>query len=113
MSVRCGFKISSSVSLSRLQSKSIGEVPSAKTKRICWCLLMEEQLNYGIFYWGSVYNMLRNMIIYSYYLILGSDEYNSLSDEERGSSRPQVWSKYPLDVQKEFGYDSPHDLDSD
>ncbi|KAM5208166.1 putative RNA polymerase II nuclear localization protein SLC7A6OS [Hipposideros larvatus] len=43
----------------------------------------------------------------------GSDEYSSLSEEERGSSRRQVWSKYPLDVQKEFGYDSPHDLDSD
>lgn len=42
----------------------------------------------------------------------GSDEYNSLSDEER-SCRRLVWSKYPLDVQKEFGYDSPHDLDSD
>lgn len=24
-----------------------------------------------------------------------------------------MWSKYPLDVQKEFDYDSPHDLDSD
>ncbi|XP_078295044.1 putative RNA polymerase II nuclear localization protein SLC7A6OS [Panthera onca] len=43
----------------------------------------------------------------------GSDEYDSFSEEERGSSRPQMWSKYPLDVQKEFGYDSPHDLDSD
>ncbi|XP_027999006.2 probable RNA polymerase II nuclear localization protein SLC7A6OS isoform X2 [Eptesicus fuscus] len=43
----------------------------------------------------------------------GSDEYHSLSEEERGSSRPQVGSKYPLDVQKEFGYDSPRDLDSD
>lgn len=43
----------------------------------------------------------------------GSDDYNSLSEEERGNSRPQIWSKYPLDVQKEFGYDSPHDLDSD
>ncbi|KAM5133794.1 putative RNA polymerase II nuclear localization protein SLC7A6OS [Callospermophilus lateralis] len=42
-----------------------------------------------------------------------SDEYNSLSEEERGSSRRLVWSKYPLDVQKEFGYDNPHDLDSD
>jgi|UniRef100_A0A250XYF8 hypothetical protein len=42
-----------------------------------------------------------------------SDEYNSLSEEERGSSRQQVWSKYALDVQKEFGYDNPHDLDSD
>ncbi|XP_016056260.1 PREDICTED: probable RNA polymerase II nuclear localization protein SLC7A6OS [Miniopterus natalensis] len=43
----------------------------------------------------------------------GSDEYNSLSEEEGGNSRPQMWSKYPLDVQKEFGYDSTHDLDSD
>ncbi|XP_035965084.1 putative RNA polymerase II nuclear localization protein SLC7A6OS isoform X1 [Halichoerus grypus] len=43
----------------------------------------------------------------------GSDEYNSLSEEERGNGPPQMWSKYPLDVQKEFGYDSPHDLDSD
>ncbi|XP_004459671.1 probable RNA polymerase II nuclear localization protein SLC7A6OS [Dasypus novemcinctus] len=43
----------------------------------------------------------------------GSDEYSSLSEEERGTSRPQMWSRYPLDVQKEFGYDSPHDLDSD
>ncbi|XP_053461299.1 probable RNA polymerase II nuclear localization protein SLC7A6OS [Nycticebus coucang] len=42
----------------------------------------------------------------------GSDEYSSLSEEERGSSRRQMWNKYPLDVQKEFGYD-PHDLDSD
>ncbi|XP_029419837.1 probable RNA polymerase II nuclear localization protein SLC7A6OS [Nannospalax galili] len=40
----------------------------------------------------------------------GSDD--SLSEEERGS-RQLVWNKYPLDVQKEFGYDSPHDLDSD
>lgn len=47
------------------------------------------------------------------YLILGSDEYSSLSEEESGSSRPQMWRKYPLDVQKEFGYDNPHDLDSD
>lgn len=47
------------------------------------------------------------------FTILGSDEYDSLSEEERGNSRPQMWSKYPLDVQKEFGYDSPHDLDSD
>ncbi|XP_012516057.1 PREDICTED: probable RNA polymerase II nuclear localization protein SLC7A6OS isoform X2 [Propithecus coquereli] len=43
----------------------------------------------------------------------GSDEYNSLSEEERGSSRHQIWNKYPLDVQKEFGYENPHDLDSD
>nr|XP_054310074.1 probable RNA polymerase II nuclear localization protein SLC7A6OS [Pongo pygmaeus] len=44
----------------------------------------------------------------------GSADYDSLSEEERGSSsRQQMWSKYPLDVQKEFGYDSPHDLDSD
>ncbi|EPY84177.1 putative RNA polymerase II nuclear localization protein SLC7A6OS [Camelus dromedarius] len=43
----------------------------------------------------------------------GSDEYSSLSEEERDHSRPQIWSKYPLDVQKEFGYDSPHDLNSD
>ncbi|XP_059523682.1 probable RNA polymerase II nuclear localization protein SLC7A6OS isoform X2 [Myotis daubentonii] len=43
----------------------------------------------------------------------GSDECTGLSEEERGNSRPQVWSKYPLDVQKEFGYDSTHDLDSD
>uniref|UniRef100_G1P5Y0 Probable RNA polymerase II nuclear localization protein SLC7A6OS n=1 Tax=Myotis lucifugus TaxID=59463 RepID=G1P5Y0_MYOLU len=43
----------------------------------------------------------------------GSDECNGLSEEERGNSRPQTWSKYPLDVQKEFGYDSTHDLDSD
>ncbi|XP_066205019.1 probable RNA polymerase II nuclear localization protein SLC7A6OS [Saccopteryx leptura] len=43
----------------------------------------------------------------------GSDDYSSLSEEERGNSRPQMWSKYPLDVQKEFGYDSTHDLDSD
>ncbi|XP_008065516.1 probable RNA polymerase II nuclear localization protein SLC7A6OS [Carlito syrichta] len=41
----------------------------------------------------------------------GSVEY--LSEEERGSRRQQMWSKYPLDVQKEFGYDNPHDLDSD
>ncbi|KAM6176271.1 putative RNA polymerase II nuclear localization protein SLC7A6OS [Erethizon dorsatum] len=39
----------------------------------------------------------------------GSDEYDSLSEEERGS-RQQIWHKYPLDVQKEFGYDN---LDSD
>uniref|UniRef100_A0A8C4MPQ7 Probable RNA polymerase II nuclear localization protein SLC7A6OS n=1 Tax=Equus asinus asinus TaxID=83772 RepID=A0A8C4MPQ7_EQUAS len=43
----------------------------------------------------------------------GCDEYSSLSEEESGSSRPQMWRKYPLDVQKEFGYDNPHDLDSD
>ncbi|CAK6436719.1 unnamed protein product [Pipistrellus nathusii] len=43
----------------------------------------------------------------------GSDEYHSLSEEERDDSRPQEGSKYPLDVQKEFGYDSPRDLDSD
>ncbi|XP_010960821.1 putative RNA polymerase II nuclear localization protein SLC7A6OS [Camelus bactrianus] len=43
----------------------------------------------------------------------GSDEYSSLSEEERDHGRPQIWSKYPLDVQKEFGYDSPHDLNSD
>ncbi|KAG8521731.1 putative RNA polymerase II nuclear localization protein SLC7A6OS [Galemys pyrenaicus] len=42
-----------------------------------------------------------------------SDEYNSLSEEEGGHRRAQVWCKYPLDVQKEFGYDSAHDLDSD
>lgn len=41
----------------------------------------------------------------------GSDEYNSLSEEE--SSCRRLWSKYPSDVQKEFGYDSPHDVDSD
>lgn len=51
--------------------------------------------------------------VHSRSLIPGSDECNGLSEEERGSSRPQVWSKYPLDVQKEFGYDSTHDLDSD
>ncbi|XP_003472045.1 probable RNA polymerase II nuclear localization protein SLC7A6OS [Cavia porcellus] len=39
----------------------------------------------------------------------GSDEYDSLSEEERGS-RQQMWRKYPLDVQKEFDYDN---LDSD
>ncbi|XP_008565350.1 PREDICTED: probable RNA polymerase II nuclear localization protein SLC7A6OS [Galeopterus variegatus] len=43
----------------------------------------------------------------------GSDEYSSLSEEERGCSRRQMWNKYPLDVQKEFGYDNPQDLDSD
>ncbi|XP_004690499.1 PREDICTED: probable RNA polymerase II nuclear localization protein SLC7A6OS [Condylura cristata] len=43
----------------------------------------------------------------------GSDEYNSLSEEEGGHRRPQLWSKYPVNVQKEFGYDSSHDLDSD
>ncbi|CAI9161912.1 unnamed protein product [Rangifer tarandus platyrhynchus] len=43
----------------------------------------------------------------------GSDNYSSVSEEERDNSRPPMWSKYPLDVQKEFGYDSPHDLDSD
>ncbi|XP_076988943.1 putative RNA polymerase II nuclear localization protein SLC7A6OS [Tamandua tetradactyla] len=43
----------------------------------------------------------------------GSDEYDSLSEEERVISRPQIWSKYPLEVQKEFGYDSSQDLDSD
>ncbi|XP_035138216.2 putative RNA polymerase II nuclear localization protein SLC7A6OS [Callithrix jacchus] len=43
----------------------------------------------------------------------GSADYNSLSEEERGSSRQQMWHKYPLDVQKEFGYDNLHDLDSD
>ncbi|MEJ1276090.1 solute carrier family 7 member 6 opposite strand [Cricetulus griseus] len=37
---------------------------------------------------------------------------DTLSEEERGS-RQLMWSKYPLDVQKEFGYDNPHDLDSD
>lgn len=42
----------------------------------------------------------------------GSDEYNSLSEEERSCER-LMWSKYPLDVQKEFDYDSPHGLDSD
>lgn len=53
------------------------------------------------------------MVTHSCCLILGSDEYSSLSEEERGNSKPRTWSKYPLDVQKEFGYDSPHDLDSD
>ncbi|KAM5263601.1 putative RNA polymerase II nuclear localization protein SLC7A6OS [Ctenodactylus gundi] len=43
----------------------------------------------------------------------GSDDYNSLNEEERGSSRRQVWSKYPLDVQKEFDYDNLQELDSD
>ncbi|KAK2107236.1 solute carrier 7, member 6 opposite strand [Saguinus oedipus] len=43
----------------------------------------------------------------------GSADYNSLSEEERGSSRQRMWHKYPLDVQKEFGYDNLHDLDSD
>ncbi|XP_034378207.1 putative RNA polymerase II nuclear localization protein SLC7A6OS [Arvicanthis niloticus] len=43
----------------------------------------------------------------------GSDEYSSLSEEEERSCRQLVWSKYPLDAQKEFGYDSSHDLDSD
>ncbi|XP_040838419.1 probable RNA polymerase II nuclear localization protein SLC7A6OS [Ochotona curzoniae] len=42
----------------------------------------------------------------------GSDE-SSFSEEERGSSGRHRWNKYPLDVQKEFGYDGPHDLDSD
>ncbi|XP_062033167.1 probable RNA polymerase II nuclear localization protein SLC7A6OS [Lepus europaeus] len=42
----------------------------------------------------------------------GSDASSSLSEEESGRSR-RVWSKYPSDVHKEFGYDSPHDLDSD
>lgn len=51
--------------------------------------------------------------VYSYYLVLDSDEYNSVSEEEGGTSRAQMWNKYPLDVQKEFGYDSSHDLDSD
>ena len=46
-----------------------------------------------------------------FYLLVGSDEYNSLSEEE--SSCRRLWSKYPSDVQKEFGYDSPHDVDSD
>ncbi|XP_075393672.1 putative RNA polymerase II nuclear localization protein SLC7A6OS [Tenrec ecaudatus] len=41
----------------------------------------------------------------------GSDEDDSLSEEGRGVCRPQTWRKYPLDVQKEFGYDSS--LDSD
>ncbi|KAM6225365.1 putative RNA polymerase II nuclear localization protein SLC7A6OS [Rhynchocyon petersi] len=41
----------------------------------------------------------------------GSDEDDGFSDEERSGSRPYVWSKYSLDVQKEFGYDSS--LDSD
>ncbi|XP_059563464.1 probable RNA polymerase II nuclear localization protein SLC7A6OS [Myotis daubentonii] len=39
----------------------------------------------------------------------GSDECHSLSEEERGNSRPHMWSKYPLYVQKEFGYDSTYD----
>ncbi|XP_037672283.1 probable RNA polymerase II nuclear localization protein SLC7A6OS isoform X1 [Choloepus didactylus] len=43
----------------------------------------------------------------------GSDEYDSFSEEESGISRSEIWRKYPLDVQKEFGYDSSHDLDSD
>uniref|UniRef100_A0A8C6CRQ7 Probable RNA polymerase II nuclear localization protein SLC7A6OS n=1 Tax=Moschus moschiferus TaxID=68415 RepID=A0A8C6CRQ7_MOSMO len=43
----------------------------------------------------------------------GSDNYSSVSEEERDNSRPPMWSKYPLDVQKEFDYDNPHDLDSD
>ncbi|KAJ1072717.1 PREDICTED: probable RNA polymerase II nuclear localization protein SLC7A6OS [Capra hircus] len=43
----------------------------------------------------------------------GSDNYSSVSEEDRDNSRPPMWSKYPLDVQKEFDYDSPHDLDSD
>jgi hypothetical protein len=47
-----------------------------------------------------------------FYLPEGSDEYNSLSEEERSCER-LMWSKYPLDVQKEFDYDSPHGLDSD
>ncbi|EHB17052.1 Protein SLC7A6OS [Heterocephalus glaber] len=42
----------------------------------------------------------------------GSDDYDSLSEEE-GGSRRQVWCKYPLDIQKEFGYDNLQDLDSD
>lgn len=50
---------------------------------------------------------------HSCYLTLGSDNYSSVSEEERDNSRPPMWSKYPLDVQKEFDYDSPHDLDSD
>ncbi|XP_007938482.1 probable RNA polymerase II nuclear localization protein SLC7A6OS [Orycteropus afer afer] len=42
----------------------------------------------------------------------GSDEDDNLSEEERGSRKPHIWSnKYPLDVQKEFDYDSS--LDSD
>lgn len=51
--------------------------------------------------------------VHSCFLIPGSDECNGLSEEERGNSRPQMWSKYPVGVQKEFGYDSTHDLDSD
>uniref|UniRef100_G1Q0A6 Probable RNA polymerase II nuclear localization protein SLC7A6OS n=1 Tax=Myotis lucifugus TaxID=59463 RepID=G1Q0A6_MYOLU len=43
----------------------------------------------------------------------GSDEWDSLSEEERGNSRPRMWGKYPVDVQKEFGYDSTDDLDWD
>ncbi|ELK23670.1 Putative RNA polymerase II nuclear localization protein SLC7A6OS [Myotis davidii] len=40
----------------------------------------------------------------------GSDECDSLSEEERGNSRPYKVSKYPLYVEKEFGYDSTKDL---
>nr|KAF6330254.1 hypothetical protein mMyoMyo1_012252 [Myotis myotis] len=40
----------------------------------------------------------------------GSDECDSLSEEERGNSRPHMWSKYPLYAQEEFGYDSTYDL---
>ncbi|XP_012868082.1 PREDICTED: probable RNA polymerase II nuclear localization protein SLC7A6OS [Dipodomys ordii] len=43
----------------------------------------------------------------------GSDDSNSLSEEERDFNVRQVWSKYPLDVQKAFDYDNPQDLDSD
>ncbi|XP_006878727.1 PREDICTED: probable RNA polymerase II nuclear localization protein SLC7A6OS [Elephantulus edwardii] len=41
----------------------------------------------------------------------GSDEDDGFSEEERAGSRPYVRSKYPLDVQEEFGYESS--LDSD
>ncbi|XP_055001409.1 probable RNA polymerase II nuclear localization protein SLC7A6OS [Sorex araneus] len=40
-----------------------------------------------------------------------SGDYSSCSEDERGNRRPQLWSKYPLDVQKEFDYDSPSELD--
>uniref|UniRef100_G1Q9N0 Probable RNA polymerase II nuclear localization protein SLC7A6OS n=1 Tax=Myotis lucifugus TaxID=59463 RepID=G1Q9N0_MYOLU len=43
----------------------------------------------------------------------GSDECDSLSDEESGNSSPQMRGKYPWYVEKEFGYNSTDDLDWD
>ena len=49
------------------------------TKRISWSLLMEEQLNYGIFFWGSACDMLKraDMKLYLQY------DYNSYNNNKK------------------------------